>query len=174
MGTTASSTFTATAPTGAHFDFDTVKTDRGQKDLGKVPILVWDNLDAAIQYYGSEGIQNVLDGTSLRVSFQATARRLKLQGKSDDEIAKAELDFRPGKRQGGVSTPASKASNAAKKAAEKVNGNAMAEFLSKIADGTLDFAKLAADAGITTSLEVPGEEEDEDEAEVEAAAGTTE
>ena len=95
---------TVTAPTGAEFVFDEVKTERGTKSLGEVPILVWRNVAAALTHYGEEGIGDILDGTSLRVSFQNIARRFKAAGKTDDEIAAAQVAFKPGKRSG-VSTP---------------------------------------------------------------------
>lgn len=158
---TTSSSLTLSAPTGAHFDYDEVKTDRGQKSLGQVPILIWDDLQAAVDHYGVEGIKNVLDGTSLRVSFQGIARRLKAAGKTDDEIAKAELEFRPGKRQGGQSTPASRAANAAKKASEKVNGDAISQLLNAMAEGKITQEQLAA-LGLDISLTPPVEEEAEE------------
>lgn len=125
------------APAGAHFDYDEVKTKRGEVSLGEVPILVWDDVDAARAYYGDEGLRDILDGTSLRVSFQSIARRMKTANKTDDEIAKAEVDFRPGKRAGGVSTPASRARAAAVKAAERVDGDVIAQLLAKIASGEI-------------------------------------
>ncbi len=129
------------APTGAHFEFEEVKTAKGTKSLGEVPILVWDSVPAMIAHYGEEGIANMADGTSLRVSFQSIARRFRsLEGdkqKTDDEIAQAQIDFRPGKRQGGASTPVSRAKRAAASAAEKVNGDSVAALLELIASGKL-------------------------------------
>lgn len=133
---------TVQAPTGAHFEFEEVKTARGTKSLGEVPILVWDSLEAASGQYGEEGIRNVLDGTSLRVSFQGIARRLRLQGKSDDEIATAQLAFRPGTRVVGQATPVSRAARAAKAAAERVDGDAIAAFLQKVAAGEISEADI--------------------------------
>lgn len=127
------------APDGAHFEFEEVKTAKGSESLGHVPLLVWDKLDAATSHYGEEGIRDVMDGTSLRVSFQNIARRYKIAGKTDDEIASAMIAFKPGKRQGGVSTPVSRASRAAKAAAEKVGdeGDLVTTLLEKIAKGEL-------------------------------------
>jgi hypothetical protein len=133
---------TIQAPAGAHFEFEEVKTARGTKSLGEVPILVWETTQAAVGQYGEEGIVNVLDGTSLRVSFQGIARRLRLQGKSDDEIATAQLQFKPGSRVVGESTPVSRARNAAKAAAEKVDGDAIAAFLQKVAAGEISEADI--------------------------------
>lgn len=164
MGTSAG--LTLQAPQGAHFEYDSVKTDRGTKDLGQVPLLIWDSIEAARAFYGDEGIVAVLDGTSLRVSFQSIARRGRTSGKSDDEIAKAQLEFRPGKRQGGVSTPASRAANVAKRAAEKVNGDAIAELLTAIAEGRIGEEQLRA-FGISQPLAVPVAEETEEAEEVE-------
>src|SRR4051812_38418708 len=96
-------TLTVEAPAGAEFKLEEVKTARGTKSVGEVPILVWNDLEKARDYYGDEGIQDVLDGTSLRVSFQNIGRRYASAGKSMDEIAEAQLKFRPGKRAVGVS-----------------------------------------------------------------------
>lgn len=154
------------APNGSHFEFEEVKTAKGTQSLGEVPILVWDNVDAAVEYYGADAVRDVLDGTSLRVSFQSIARRYKAAGKSIDEIAKAEVDFRPGKRAGGVSTPVSRAQRAAKSAAEKVgDGDALAQLLEKVAAGEIDLASL----GITVNPQPQGEPEGEDADEIEGA-----
>jgi len=135
---------TVVAPTGAHFEFEPVRTEHGTKDLGEVPILVYDSLETARGVFGDEGITDILDGTSLRVSFQGIARRFRIAGKSDDESATAQIAFRPGKRAAGVSTPASRASHAAKAASEKVSGDKIAEFLKQIADGKISEEDLAA------------------------------
>lgn len=130
------------APAGAHWEYEEVKTDRGQTSLGEVPLLVWDSVDAAVQFYGEEGVRDMLDGTSARVSFQSIGRRLKAAGKSDDEIAQAITAFRPGKRTT-TSTPVSRASRAAKSAAEATgNGDLVAALLEKIARGEIDPASL--------------------------------
>lgn len=133
---------TIAAPDGSHWSYEEVKAERGQKSLGEVPLLVWDSVDAARSFYGDEGIASILDGTSLRVSFQSIARRGALQGKTFDEIAKAEIEFRPGKRAVGQSTPVSRAANAARKAAEKVGGDQVAALMEKI--GTLSPEDLNA------------------------------
>lgn len=133
------------APEGAHFDYEEVKTAKGQSSLGNVPILVWTDLEKARAFYGDESICNVLDGTSLRVSFQNIARRYKIANKSDEEIAKAMVDFRPGKRVVGESTPASRAARLAKTATEKVGGGETVEkLLAKIASGELSASDLEA------------------------------
>src|SRR6266540_5575069 len=140
------STLTVTAPDGAHFDFDEVKTAKGTQTLGPKPLLVWDNVDAMRQFYGDEGVLSVLDGTSLRVSFQGIARRFAIGGKTDDEIAKAELEFRPGRRVVGEATPASKAARAAKNAVEsgKVSQESLDKILAAITSGKLSDADIAA------------------------------
>src|SRR4051812_26193624 len=84
MSDTNGTTVTATAPEGFHFEYEEVKTDRGQKSLGNVPILVADSVEAAIALFGEEGVKNILDGTSLRVSYQGIARRMRAAGKTDD------------------------------------------------------------------------------------------
>lgn len=135
-----------TAPDGAQFVYEEVKTAKGQSSLGNVPMLVWTNLSKAIAHYGSEeAITDVLDGTSLRVSFQNIARRYKIANKSDEEIAAAMIAFRPGKRVVGASTPASRAASSAKKAVEKIGGGAEVELLlAKIASGEISQEDLAA------------------------------
>ena len=139
---------TVPAPTGAHFEFEEVRTAKGTKSLGEVPILVWDDVDAMIAHYGKEGIKDMADGTSFRVSFQSIGRRLRsLEGdkaKTDDQIAQAQIDFRPGKRQGGASTPTSRAKRAAVAAADKVNGDAVAALLEQIASGKLSESDVNA------------------------------
>lgn len=143
---TVTGTLTKDAPDGAEFKPEEVKTARGTKSVGTVPILVWNNLERAREFYGDEGIMDVLDGTSLRVSFQNIARRYASAGKSMDEIAEAELKFRPGKRAVGVSTPVSKARNAAGRAAEKLGDNAdnITAFLERVARGEISDDQLAA------------------------------
>ena len=134
------------APEGAHFEFDEVKTNRGEQSLGEQPILVWDNLDAAAATYGTEGVLAILDGTSVRVSMQSIARRGALAKKSPDEIAKMQIDFRPGKRVAGKSTPESRAASAARKAASKLGGqtDSVTSLLERIASGAISEDQLAA------------------------------
>ena len=136
-----SATLEIQAPAGAHFEFEEVKTAKGLESLGNVPILVWDSLESATAYYGEQGIINVLDGTSLRVSFQNIARRHRAAKKSDDDIAKAQVEFKPGKRAGGVSTPESRAARLAKKAVEKSgNSEAIEKLLERIAAGEVNLS----------------------------------
>lgn len=136
---------TVDAPAGSHFEFEEVKTAKGTQSLGDVPILVWDNLDELKGVMGDEGVLAIADGTSLRVSYQNIARRFKAAGKTDDEIAKAQVDFRPGKRQVGASTPQSRAARLAKAATEKSsNPEAIEKLLEKIKNGELSDADIAA------------------------------
>lgn len=133
------------APSGSHWESEEVKTAKGATSLGEVPMLVWDTLEGAVAHYTEEGITAALDGTSFRVSFQNIARRFKIANKTDEEIAKAMVDFRPGKRAVGASTPASRAASQAKKAVEKVGGSdAIEKLLAKIASGELSADDLAA------------------------------
>lgn len=139
------SELTVQAPSGSHFEFEEVKTAKGTQTLGDVPILVWDSLDAMRAFYGDDGVLAVADGTSLRVSFQNIARRFRAakEPKSDDDIAKAQVDFRPGKRAVGQSTPQSRAASAARKAVEKVGGSdAVTKLLEDIASGKLSAADV--------------------------------
>ncbi len=142
-------TLTIKAPDGAHFDYEELKTNHGDKSLGDAPILVWDKLDECVKYYTEEGVLSCLDGTSPRVSYQGIARRGRIKGKSDDEIAKEELDFRPGRRVVGVATPVSRAAKAAKAAAEKVDGDKIAAFLDRVAKGEITEDDFSALAGLT-------------------------
>lgn len=135
------------APSGAKFEYEEVKTAKGAESLGNVPILVFEDLDSAVEHFGGgdvgrQAVMDVLDGTSLRVSFQNIARRLKIAGKTDEEIATAQVNFKPGKRQGGASTPVSRAAKAAKSAAEKVDGDIVSALLEKIARGELSAADI--------------------------------
>lgn len=131
-----------TAPEGAHFESDEVATKRGEESLGEVPILVWDSVDAARAYYGDEAIVSVLDGTSFRISFQGIARRAKMQGKENDEIAKLQVDFRPGQRVGGQSTPTSRVRRKAESLTEKVDAGQLEALLDKINTGEIDLSSL--------------------------------
>jgi len=133
------------APAGAHFAFEEVKTDRGTKSLGDVPILTWDDLDSMVKFYGEESILTMADGTSLRVSFQSIARRYSAAGKTLDDIAEAQIKFRPGKRQGGQSTPASRSARKAREAIEKgVDSQALETLLAKIAAGEISNEDIKA------------------------------
>lgn len=136
---------TVEAPAGSHFEFEEVKTKHGKDTLGPRPILVWDTLAGAQACFGEEGLLRTLDGTSPRVSYQSIARRMAIAGKTDDEIAKAQVDFRPGARVVGESTPVSRAARAARGAAEKLggeSGDAIAAFLEKVARGEIDMARV--------------------------------
>lgn len=137
-------TLTVQAPAGAHFEMEEVKTKKGAESLGEVPILVWDEFQPMVDTYGEEGIRNIADGTSLRVSFQSIARRLKVAVKAgeedglNDKIAAAQVAFRPGKRVGGAAKPENKAARAAKSASEKIgNPDLVARFLEKVARGEI-------------------------------------
>ncbi len=134
------------SPDGAHWSSDEVKTDRGTRSLGEHPLLVWDSLDGAVEFYGDEGILQSLDGTSFRVSFQSIARRMAIAGKNDEEIADAQLKFRPGKRAVGASTPVSRARRAGAAAAEALgdNADAVTDLLKKVASGDLSAEDLKA------------------------------
>lgn len=140
---------TVAAPAGSHFEFEEVATARGTQTLGEKPLLVWDSVDAAREFYGDEGLTAILDGTSLRVSFQSIARRMAIANKTDDEIATAQVAFRPGKRVGGVSTPVSRAKRSAGAAAEKLGDKAdqLSALLEKIASGEISEEDLASLVG---------------------------
>lgn len=136
-----------TPPEGFEFVYDEVKTAKGATSLGEVPLLVAKSVDALRAVYGDEGVLDICDGTSLRVSFQGIARRMKAAGKSDDEIKDAQIRFRPGKRAGGVSTPVSRAARAAKGAAEKVDGDLIASLMEQISSGKISQEDLQSLVG---------------------------
>lgn len=108
------------APEGSEWRYEEVKTDRGTKSLGNDnPILVWTDLDKAREFYGDDKLLSVLDGTSLRVSFQNIIRRGRAdEKKTTDDIAKSQVEFRPGTRVVGESTPKSRVARAAGALAE--------------------------------------------------------
>lgn len=145
----ATGSLTLAAPDGAIFEPEEVKTARGTKTLGEVPMLTWQSLERAREYFGDEGVLDILDGTSLRVSYQNIARRYAQVGKTQDEIAQAQINFRPGKRVAGVSTPVSRAGNAARRAAEKMGDQAenITAFLEKVARGEISEDQLKALSG---------------------------
>lgn len=151
----------ANPPAGFTFDWDEVKGDHGQLSFGQRPLLTVEEsqagADALMAFYGPEGVGRIYNGTSGRVQFQGIARRITQKGKKegwdDDkinaEIAKAQLEYRPGKRQAGQSTAQSRAANAAKKAAGKIGGDAIASMLEKVASMSAeDRAALASTLGI--------------------------
>lgn len=135
---------TIAAPNGFHFEMEAVKTAKGTQSLGDVPILVCDNVPAGLAHWGEDGALASWDGTSFRVAFQSIARRLKLGGKDDNEIAQKQIEYKPGKRVIGASTPQSRAGNAAKKAAEKVDGDLLARLMADIASGKLSESDIGA------------------------------
>jgi hypothetical protein len=150
MGATAvASALSVEAPKGSHFEFEEVKTEKGTKSLGFVPILAWDDLEKAAEFYGDSGILAILDGTSLRVSFQNIARRKRNAGKTDDEIAKEQLEFRPGTRKVGESTPTSRATRATRTAIESgVNADALAELVAAVASGKIKLEDLGINSPV--------------------------
>ena len=136
---------TLQAPEGAHFDMEVVSNKAGVEF--DVPILIWDDLDKAVAFYTEEGILNVLDGTSVRVQMQGIARRM-VQGKepvTEDDIAKAQVEYRPGQRRVGEATPASRTARAAKKAVEAKPevADALAALLDRIASGKVSAEEMA-------------------------------
>lgn len=146
MSTTAIDSLTVQAPDGSHFESEEVKTAAGSQSLGEVPLLVWDTLEGVIAHYGEEGVLNALDGTSLRVSYQGIARRMAIAKKTPDEIAKALVDFRPGRRTVGASTPATRVAKAAKNAVEKgANADQVSRLLELAAEGKIDLSQFIAE-----------------------------
>jgi len=74
---------------------------------------------------------------------------MRIAGKTDDEIAKAQLEFKPGKKAVGVATPSSRAAKAAKSASEKVDGDKIAAFLQRVASGDISEEELSQLAGVS-------------------------
>ena len=148
---TATGTLSVKAPDGARFEQEEVNGQNGTVSLGNVPILIWEDVEKARAFYGDESILASLDGTSLRVSFQGIARRYAASGKTVDEIATAQINFRPGKRQVGESTPQSRAASAARRAQSAVgDSDALTKLLNMVAEGKLSqeqIARLTAGAG---------------------------
>lgn len=135
------------APEGAQWIWDEVRTGHGKESLGEVPLLEWLDANGAVALYGMEGVLAALNGTSFTVSYQGIARRMKLAGKSNEEIATAILAFRPGNRNVAAPTPVSRARKAAADAASVANGDAIAALLAKIARGEIvvdDSGNIAA------------------------------
>jgi len=133
-------TTTLAAPEGAHWSYEEVKTDKGTKSLGNDnPLLVWDDLEKMRAHYGDEAVLSIADGTSLRVSFQNIIRRGRAGDKTPDDIAKAQLEFKPGKRVVGESTPASRVARQAKAVAEsgQVSEDNLSKLLEAIKSGKL-------------------------------------
>lgn len=146
--TSTPASLTVQAPDGSHFDWDEVKTAKGENSLGSVPLLTWDDPQKAIEYYGADGVTAILNGTSVRVTAQGIARRLRAAGKTDDEIAQAQVEHKPGNRQS-QATPVSRARNAAAAAAEKLGdkSDTITQLLARIASGEVSEADLAALVG---------------------------
>lgn len=141
---------TITAPPGAHWAYEEVAIAHGTQSLGEIPLLVWDSASEALNFYSPEGICEFLDGTSARVSFQGIARRLKIKGETDDVIATAQVNFRPGRRSEGKSTsgatPVAKTQKLAKAAAEKTSAEGLNNFLARVLAGDI---QLDADGNPT-------------------------
>lgn len=139
----SSTNLSVTAPVGARFDIETVSTKGGTEKF-QAPILVWENTEAMVAHYSEQGILDMADGTSLRVAFQAAARRGYTKNKSFDEIAQSQIAYKPGKRSGATSTPSNVTARKAKEAIEK-NPEAASEvqkLLEGIASGKFTLADL--------------------------------
>lgn len=139
---------TVQAPEGAEWAYEELKTDKGTKSLGSDnPILVWKDLEKMREFYGDEGVLAIADGTSLRVSFQNIGRRMRSNEKNTiDDIAKAQVEFRPGKRVVGESTPASRSARAAKQAVESgaIAEDDLAKLLEAVKSGKLKADDITA------------------------------
>lgn len=126
---------TVPAPAGAHWSFESLRTKNGTESLGELPILEWDTAEGIVAHYGPEGTKQMINGTSGKVSYQSIARRLALRGKTINEIAQAQVDFRPGQKASGPTTPHTRAAKAAKVATERgADGERLANLLDRIAE----------------------------------------
>lgn len=140
-------TLTLAAPDGAEWSFEEVKTDRGTSSLGKEnPVLVWKNLDKMRAHYGDEALLNIANGTSLRVSFQNIIRRGHAAGKTYNGIGQLQIDFKPGKRVVGESTPAGRVARQARAAIEAsgVSEDSLSKLLEAIKSGKMSEADINA------------------------------
>ncbi len=115
-----------------------------------------------LAFYGPAGIAQIANGTSIKVVVQGIARRLKPKGKSDEEIAKEQLEYRPGTRQGGASTPASRLAAHAKKAAEKFNADGLAQLISRLEDPAFRAQVEAMGIDLSTLPQQNGGDEGDD------------
>lgn len=139
------------APDGARWDYGEVKTNRGTQSLGKVPILVWDDPQKAIEFYGQEAFLAAFNNTGLRVPFQSIARRKRVAGVVDaNEIAQEMIDYKPGETERAAPTAASRAASAAKRATEALSEGGKDLFttlLDKVAKGEISEAQLQSMLG---------------------------
>jgi hypothetical protein len=139
---------TVQAPDGAHFEFSPVKTNRGQVNLGEVPILVWDSITKAVEFYGEDAALAAFNNTGLRVPFQSIARRGRVSGKLDaNGIAQEELEYKPGQVERQPATAASRAKSAAAKAAEALGedgADTLTTLMQKFASGEVTLEQLKA------------------------------
>ncbi len=146
MGTaTQVNGLTIAAPAGSHFEIEEVATKGGAEKF-EAPILIWDTTEALVAHLGEEGVIAMADGTSLRVAYQAAARRGHTKGKSFDEIAASQVEYKPGKRSGASSTPQNKTARMAKELVDK-NPDAAEEvqkLLAGLASGKFSLDDLKA------------------------------
>jgi hypothetical protein len=152
-------------PPGFKWDWDEVKGDHGQLSFGQRPLLtVLESEEGAkglFTFYGNDGVCRIYNGTSGRVQHQGIARRVTTKGKKEgwDEdkinntIAEEQLKYRPGRRAAGQSTAQSRAAAAAKKAAGRIGGDAIASMIEKVANMSEDERNvLASQLGFDPSL----------------------
>lgn len=133
---------TVTAPEGAHFALEELATKGGADKFSDVPILVWDDFSAMVAHFTEEGVKNMADGTSLRVAYQSIARRGKLKAAADDEIAKLQVAYQPGKRTGAPVTPQGRAAKAAK-ALDVNEADEVTKLIENLKSGKLKLEDLA-------------------------------
>jgi len=129
--------FGTVAPQGAKWEFI-------EKENGKYPILVWTDTAAALDHYGEDGVNKLINVVTLRTICLGIATRYNKAGKSPEEAAQSILAYRPGQRKGGTRTPKTRLRAAADAAVEATGDSAIVtEFLRKMAAGEVDMAALA-------------------------------
>jgi len=88
----ANAPLTVAAPSGAHFRISKVGPKGGAKTA--MPVLTWDNLDACVSFMGEEAAVLGLSG-GLTSKYREIARQGAADGKTQDEVAMAQIEYRP-------------------------------------------------------------------------------
>lgn len=135
---------TVDAPRGAHWEYVEVRTNHGKRSLGEAPVLEWDDVEAARQFYGEEALKQLLE-IGVKNQYLRLARTGRIRGMTDDEIARSQLSYKPGQRQ--ARSPVGKVSKAARAAAERASPDVVAALLEAIARGEITADDLRAIAG---------------------------
>ena len=183
-------------PPGFKWDWDEVKGDHGQLSFGQRPFLTALEGEVGgqglVEMYGWDGVTPESTtgppvGFSSRASTVASPPRARRKAGTMTKInatcAEEQLKYRPGRRAAGQSTAQSRAAAAAKKAAGRIGGDAIASMIEKVANMSEEERNiLASQLGFDPSLfalapqggveepEENGEEIESDEAEEQTTA----